>query len=73
MMVAEEFRFYYYALIVGLLGAAMIGAFIVRKSMYMMFVAGFGNFLVVVGGLILLFAMYREYRETGSIAEAFGF
>lgn len=70
---AGEFRYYYYALLVGVIGSAMIGAFIAFPSMYMMMAAGCGIGVSVVGVLLLLFAMYKEYRETDSIAEAMGF
>ncbi|MDI6639641.1 MAG: FMN-binding protein [Methanocellales archaeon] len=71
-MVEKELKFYYAALLLGIIGALCILVFMVGHSMTTMMVIGFGMFLIMLGVLSLLYGIYADYKRTGSLRETFG-
>lgn len=74
--IEEELKFYYAALLLGVIGALCILVFMAGHSLTTMMIVGFGMFLIVLGILSLLY--YIRYtkiyqnRKQGSLKEAFG-
>jgi len=66
-----ELKFYYAALLLGVIGALCIIMFLASHSMETMMIMGFGMFLIVLGILSALYAIYQD-RKKGSLKEALG-
>lgn len=67
----EELKFYYAALLLGIIGALCIIIFLAYMGLTTMMIMGFGMFLIALGILSLLYAIYQD-RKKGSLKEVFG-
>ncbi|MDI6888083.1 MAG: hypothetical protein QMC78_00080 [Methanocellales archaeon] len=65
-------KFYVIALLLAALGVLCVLGFLVHESLTTVMVAGAGFGLISLGVLSLLWGIYSEYKETGSIKEALG-
>lgn len=66
-----ELKFYYVALLLGIIGALCIIIFLASMGMTTMMIMGFGMFLIALGILSALYAIYQD-RKKGSLKEALG-
>lgn len=70
--IGEDIKFYVIGLLLAALGVLCVLGFLVHESLTTVMVAGTGFGLVFLGVLSLLWGIYSEYKETGSIKKGLG-
>jgi len=70
--IGEDIKFYVIGLLLAALGVLCVLGFLVHESLTTVMMAGAGFGLVFLGVLSLLWGIYSDYKETGSIKVALG-
>ncbi len=65
-------KFYVIGLLLAALGVLCVLGFLMHESLTTVMMAGAGFGLVFLGVLSLLWGIYSEYKETGSIKKGLG-
>ncbi|MHC1623654.1 MAG: hypothetical protein ACXQTR_03595 [Candidatus Methanospirareceae archaeon] len=65
-------KFYVIALLLAAVGVLCVLGFLLHESLTTVMVAGAGFGLIFLGTLSMLWGIYSEYKEKGSIKEALG-
>jgi len=68
----EGIKYYAVGLLLAALGALCILGFLIHKSLNTVMMAGAALVLMLLGTISLLWGIYLEYEETGSLKEALG-